>query len=53
MAKLTRKEKDAVIDVLNERLAGGTSDLKDALGISEKDAERMMVRLENVVRKLN
>ncbi len=53
MPKLTKKEKEAVIDVLNERMSGGSEDLRDALGISLKDAERMMTRLENVVTKLN
>lgn len=53
MARLTKKEKEAVIDVLNERLAGGPDDLRDALGISIEDAQRMMTRLENVISKLS
>jgi len=50
--RLTKAEKDAVLDVLNERVAGGTEDLRDALGISDKEADQMMARLENVIRKL-
>ena len=52
MSRLTKLEKSAVVDVLNERIAGGVEDLRDALGISEKDAEKMMDRLESVVTKL-
>jgi predicted transcriptional regulator len=50
--RLTKAEKEAVLDILHERLAGGTEDLKDALGISEKEADKMMERLNNVVLKL-
>ena len=52
MSRLTKLEKSAVVDVLNERIAGGVEDLRDALGISEKDAEKMMDRLESVITKL-
>lgn len=50
---LTRDEAEALCAILNEREAGGTSDLADALGIDdEDDAERMMDRLGAVSRKL-
>lgn len=52
MARLTRLEKEAVIDVINERLAGGAEDLRDAMGISLAEAEKMMTRLERAVQKL-
>lgn len=52
MARLTKREKEAVIDVLNEKLAGGAEDLRDALGISLAEAEKMMTRLERAVQKL-
>jgi hypothetical protein len=51
--RLTKKEKLAIIDVLNERMAGGVEDLRDALGISLKEAEQMMTRLERAAVKLN
>ena len=52
MRRLTKLEVAAVVDVLNERLAGGTEDLKDALGITEQEADRMMERLYNAKHKL-
>ena len=33
MSRLTKAEKSALVDVLNERIAGGTEDLRDALGL--------------------
>ena len=50
--RLTKLEIDAVLDVLNERIAGGSEDLRDALGITEKEAEQMMTRLERAAEKL-
>ena len=52
MSRLTKLEKSAVVDVLNERIAGGADDLRDAMGISEKAAEKMMERLESATEKL-
>ena len=53
MSRLTKLEKSAVVDALNERIAGGPEDLRDALGLSQKDAEKMMERLESAVTKLS
>ena len=50
--RLTKLEIDAILDVLNERIAGGSEDLRDALGITEKEAEQMMTRLERAAEKL-
>jgi hypothetical protein len=53
MARLTKAEREAVVDVLNERLAGGTDDLADALGIEDEDeAAKMMERLRSARNKL-
>jgi len=50
--RLTKLEKEAVVDVLNERLAGGAEDLRDALGLTMKEAERMTERLQSALEKL-
>ena len=49
---LTDRQADAVIDVLNERIAGGTDDLRDALGLTNKAANEMMRILDRVLHKL-
>lgn len=49
---LTERQRDAIADVLNERLAGGVDDLRDALGISNKEAKAMWIILERVQKKL-
>lgn len=49
---LTPKQQDAILDVLNERIAGGVDDIRDALGLEPKDAREMMRVLERVVSKL-
>ncbi len=52
MSRLTQREREAVIDVLNEALAGGADDLRDALGLSERDADQMFSRVESARDKL-
>lgn len=49
---LTVKQREAVLDVLNERIAGGVDDLRDALGLSKREAGDMMRILERVTNKL-
>ena len=49
---LTDRQADAVIDVLNERIAGGADDLRDALGLTNKAANEMMRILDRVLHKL-
>src|ERR1700722_11852324 len=49
---LTPKQQEAVLDVLNERIAGGVDDLRDALGLEPKEAREMMRILERVTNKL-
>ena len=53
MPKLTKAEWDAVRAITAERLAGGTDDLRDALGCDDKTAAAMMRCLERVHEKLN
>lgn len=53
MTKLTPKELDAVIDVLNERIAGGEDDLRDALGLTTAESKLVMNRLERALDKLS
>lgn len=50
---LTQRQCDAVVDVLNERIAGGTDDLRDALGLTNKAAAEMMRILDRVLNKLS
>lgn len=50
---LTPKQREAVVAILNERLAGGTEDLRDALGMTNKEAADMMRVLERVTVKLS
>ena len=50
--RLTKREIDAILDVLNEREAGGIEDLRDALGITDKEAELMMKTLNSAATKL-
>jgi hypothetical protein len=50
--RLTNLEKKAVLAVLLERIAGGTEDLKDALGLTEEEADRMMDLLDSAAEKL-
>ena len=52
MPRLTRLEWKAVQDVLNERIAGGAWDLRDALALTDREAVAMMRRLERVAGKL-
>lgn len=52
MPRLTRKEKEAVCEILQERLAGCPEDLANALGCSEKEAETMWRRLVSAADKL-
>lgn len=50
---LTPLQRTAVLDVLNERIAGGVDDLRDALGLEPKEAREMMRILERVRTKFN
>lgn len=50
---LTPKQQDAILDVINERIAGGVDDLRDALGMETKEASEMMRILERVRTKLS
>ena len=53
MSRLSQSERMAVVEVLNERLAGGASDLRDALGLeSVEDAEKRMKLLDSAKVKL-
>jgi hypothetical protein len=49
---LTKFERQAVLSILNERLAGGVDDLRDALGLSKAEAARYFAALERVSKKL-
>jgi hypothetical protein len=52
--RLTKKEKEAIVAVLHERLAGSAMDMRDALGLaSEEAAENMMAELQSAVTKLS
>jgi hypothetical protein len=51
--RLTKKERDAVVDVLNEKLAGDAEDLRDALGLETVEAgEAMLALLDSAMLKL-
>lgn len=50
--KLTEYECRCVIDVLNERFAGGVDDLRDALGLTNREAARAWSALERALKKL-
>jgi hypothetical protein len=52
MARLTKRETEAVVSVLNERLTGGWENLRDALGLEPYVAEQMMDVLEGALTKL-
>lgn len=52
MPRLTKLEWDAVQTVLAERVAGGSQDFADAIGMSEEAAELIFERLERVLEKL-
>lgn len=52
MARLTKLEKKALVDIINERIAGGHEELRDSFGITDKEAEAMMKRLESALIKL-
>lgn len=53
MPRLTKLEKDAILDILSERLAGCPDDLKDAMGLTtRKEAEQMWKRLVSANNKL-
>lgn len=49
---LTERQGEAVIDVLNERMAGGIDDLKDALGLSQKQANATWAALGRALVKI-
>lgn len=50
---LTAKQREAVCTVLDERIAGGVDDLRDALGLPNKAAASEMIRmLERAANKL-
>jgi hypothetical protein len=53
MQQLTEYEIKCTIHVLNERLAGGPDDLRDALGVSNSEAARMYAALNRAVTKLS
>lgn len=50
---LTRVEKHAVLCIVDERIAGGTSDLADALGLDDAEAEELMAHLQSAALKLS
>jgi hypothetical protein len=50
--RLTPFQRDALLSVVNERIAGGVGDLRDALGLDDRQADRTMAALERVVDKL-
>jgi hypothetical protein len=52
MSRLTKNEIRAIVDILNERLAGGVDDLGDALGMEDDEAERVMQYAESALGKL-
>ena len=52
MARLTKLEREAIVEVLEERIAAGTEDLADALGLEDDEAEKMMQRLQSARTKL-
>lgn len=51
-ASLTPQQREAIVTVLNKCIAGGTSDLRDALGQTNAEAASMMRILNRVVEKL-
>jgi hypothetical protein len=50
--RLTKEEIRALIDIVNERLAGGDEDMRDALGVSLEEAERISEAAERAISKL-
>ena len=52
MARLSKLEKQAVRAVISERLAGCVEDLRDAFGVTDKEAEKMWEKLESAADKL-
>ncbi len=50
--RLSKAEKEAIIDVLNEKLAGGANDLRDSLGISNDQAAKLMRHLDSACTKI-
>ncbi len=51
--RLTKAEMDAVCRLLDERLAGGADDLKDALGCSIREAEKLIKLASSATTKLS
>lgn len=51
-AALTPNQREAVVAVIDERLAGGQDDLRDALGLTQREAGDMFRTLERVRNKL-
>lgn len=51
-AALTPNQREAVVAVLDERLAGGQDDLRDALGLTHREAGDMVRTLQRVRNKL-
>ena len=51
--RLTANEIEAVITLLNERLAGGDEDIRDALGCSQEEAELLVARAISAIDKLS
>jgi len=49
---LTKAERNTLLLVVNERLAGGPDDLADALGIDLDEAEQEVSRLQLIATKL-
>ena len=52
MQPLTKAEREAVVAVLLERVAGSTQDLRDAIGLTNRQAITMMHALERALDKL-
>ena len=50
--RLSVNEARALLMVVNEREAGGTGDLGDALGLDYEEADRIMTRLVRVQTRL-
>ncbi len=50
--RLTKKEIKAVLDLLSERLAGGAKDVRDALGITDDEADEICMLASSAMKKL-
>lgn len=51
-SRLTDRERKALGRAAEHMLAGGTEDLRDALGVSEEEAEEMFAALERASCKI-